>query len=206
MKSVSASPQKNFDDVRAAFETGAVLHSSPNELEQLLLALGRETTGDSARQARTAEMGRTMRQLLATKRSAELHRRPSALARFALLMALTALLCSGAQAYYAWKNRPAAVPAETSLAQDFNLSPSVDDPRVSASLAELARHAPTLRRGTVQAWWNGEQARQVLRLEREAKRQLLAGDRAGAAASASRADAIRNEIDSLAAFEKPAPK
>jgi len=69
-----------------------------------------------------------------------------------------------------------------------------------------ASRAPTLRTGTLQAWWAGEQARQVERLEQQAKRQLLAGDSVGAERSARRADSIRNGIDSLASFEKPATR
>lgn len=72
------------------------------------------------------------------------------------------------------------------------------------TVEELARRAPTLRTGTLQAWWAGEQARNVQRLEALAKRQTLAGDREGAARSVRRADAIRSAIDPLAKFEQPA--
>ena len=75
--------------------------------------------------------------------------------------------------------------------------------RPQLSLADLARRSPSIRTGNLQAWWAGEQARQVQRLEAQAKRQALAGDRDGAARSISRADAIRSGIGSLADFEKP---
>jgi hypothetical protein len=63
-----------------------------------------------------------------------------------------------------------------------------------------------LRTGNLQAWWAGEQARMVQRLEAQAKRQALAGDREGAARSASRADAIRSRIPALVDYEKPASR
>jgi hypothetical protein len=201
---------KTYDDVRAAFDSGRILEATRTELEQLLLALGRESTSDIARQARAAEMGRTMRQLLAAKRNEELQRRPSRVATLALLVALAALLTSGGQYYYNWKNSPEPRFATTQVAETSSVANSVEEDtptsRVQPTLLDLAKRAPTLRTGTVQAWWAGEQAREVMKLEAQARRQFLAGDREGAARSASRADAMRSGIDSLASSEKPALK
>ena len=77
------------------------------------------------------------------------------------------------------------------------------DPRIELTIDEMARRAPTLRTGSVQAWWAGEQARQVQALEAQAKRQVIVGDRNGAVKSVQRADEIRSGIDSLASFERP---
>jgi hypothetical protein len=201
---------KTYDDVRKAFDNGRILEASRTELEQLLLALGRENTTDIARQARAAEMGRTMRQLLAAKRNDELQRRPSRVAALALLVALAALLCSAGQGYYYWKNSPEPRFTSTQIteAQSESASSEPENPssRVQPTLLDLAKRAPTLRTGTVQAWWAGEQARQVIKLEAQARRQLLAGDREGAAQSAGRAEALRSGIEPLASFEKPAVK
>ncbi len=201
---------KTYDDVRNAFDSGRILEATRTELEQLLLALGRESTTDIARQARAAEMGRTMRQLLAAKRNEELQRRPSRVAALALLVALAALLSSGAQYYYYWKNTPeprfAATQTTETLSMSNNSEEETPNSRIQPTLLDLAKRAPTLRTGTVQAWWAGEQAREVMKLEALARRQALAGDREGAARSASRADAMRSGIDSLASSEKPALK
>ncbi len=78
-----------------------------------------------------------------------------------------------------------------------------EDPRSDLSLQELVRRAPSIKSGNMQAWWAGEQARQVLRLEGQAKRQLLASDRDGANRTLARADEIRAQIPTLANSEKP---
>ncbi len=205
---VSTARQKTFDDVGTMFDDGRVLEAKPAELEQLLLALGRESSADTTRQARTAEMGRTIRQLLNAKRNEELSRQPSKLAAFAVVVALAALLSSAAQAYYFWSAHSTATrpmdKAVVSSNEPVVAEESEADPRLQTSLWDLARRAPNIRTGTLQAWWAGEQARQVLRLEAMARRQAVAGDAQGAARTVSRADAIRNTIGSLADLDKTA--
>ncbi|CAA9259422.1 MAG: hypothetical protein AVDCRST_MAG42-2636 [uncultured Chthoniobacterales bacterium] len=148
-------------------------------------------------------MSETMRQLL----TAKIAPRRSKLALLALVLALAALLLSGAQTYYA-RSAYSAVSDSAAEMGDFiratNRDDDTEDPRLQLTVEELARRAPTLRTGTLQAWWAGEEARRVQRLEALAKRQALAGDRDGAARTARRADAIRSGIESLAKFEQPA--
>ena len=181
-----------------------MLKSSRRELEQLLVAVGAETPADPARQARAREMGDTMRQLLAGKTAP----RRSKLALVAAILALAALLLSALQAYY---SRAAYSTMSESAAEmgDYirasNRDEEIEDLRLQVTIEELARRAPSLNSGTLQAWWAGEQARHVQRLEALAKRQTLAGDREGAARTVQRADAIRTGIEPLAKFEKPSP-
>lgn len=149
-------------------------------------------------------MGDTMRQLLAGKTAP----RRSKLALVAAILALAALLLSALQAYYA---RAAYSTMSESAAEmgDYirasNRDEQIADPRLQVTIEELARRAPSLNSGTLQAWWAGEQARHVQRLEALAKRQTLAGDREGAARTVQRADALRTGIEPLAKFEKPSP-
>ena len=191
---VSKRAPKTMDDVRAAFDTRSVLRLSPTELEELLATVACETISDPAARARAQEMGETMRQLLENRRSERWRRRPSKLAFAAMILALAALLCCGAQAYYSWSAYRAAVESSANLAElvdSMKGDETQADQRTKVTLAELARRAPSIRTGSLQAWWAGEQARQVQRLEAQAKRQTLAGDREGAARSVSRADAVR---------------
>jgi hypothetical protein len=179
------------------------LKSSQRELEQLLVAVAAATPADAAGQARAREMGDTMRQLLAAKTAP----RRSGLAVVAAILALAALLLSTLQAYY---SRAAYSTVSESAAEmgDYiratNRDDATEDPRMQLTIEELARRAPTLSSGTLQAWWAGEQARRVQRLEALARRQTLAGDREGAARTVQRADAVRSGIEPLAKFEKPA--
>jgi hypothetical protein len=146
-------------------------------------------------------------ELSETKGREEPRGKSSKLALVAIVLSLAALLSSGLQAYYSWSAHRAA-PDFTASRSDFGDSiqreaaETETDPRTKVTLAELARRAPTIRTGSLQAWWAGEQARQVQRLEAQAKRQTLAGDHEGAARSVSRADAIRSGIGSLADYEK----
>lgn len=132
-------------------------------------------------------------------------RRSLRLVRVACILSLGALLCSGIQAYFSWKSLQST---EVVSSPAENNAPAVieqpaQDPRSDLSLQELVRRAPSIKSGNMQAWWAGEQARQVLRLEGQAKRQLLASDRDGANRTLARADEIRAQIPTLANSEKP---
>ena len=199
---MSKSPHRTFKDVQAAFESRRVLTASRNELEQLLVAAAVDAPSEPAGQARAREMSETMRELLAARSRP----RGSRLAAVAAVLALLALLASGVQAYY---SRTSIAVERESVAElgDFiratHRDEAIEDPRMQLTVEELARRAPTLRTGTLQAWWAGEQARNIQRLEALAKRQTLAGDREGAARTVRRADAIRSGIEPLAKFEQP---
>ncbi len=198
---------QTFEEVRVRFAAGEILRASPRELEQALATLASESFEDAARRAQAREMSATLRALLQNRHQ----RQSSNLALLAVCLALAALLLSGAQAYRSWVAYANAHEPDRELG-DFvkamrNSGAGIfADTRTETTVAELAARAPSLRHGTVQAWWAGEQARQVQELEREAKRQTLAGDRDGAALSASRADQIRNGISSLTAFERVPPR
>ncbi len=201
--SVKNAPRKTFADVDAAFKSGRVLHCSKQELEQLLVAAGGEGPSDPVLQARVRETSETMRQLLDAKTRPQ----HSNLALLATAVAVVALLGSAAQALIGWRAYSAVNQSAAEMSDYIRATNRDDawegDARLQASIAELARRAPSLDKGTLQAWWAGEQARQVQALEATAKRQTLAGDREGAALSARRADAIRSGIDVLATFERP---
>jgi hypothetical protein len=205
---VSQPPKKSFEDVRVAFQTRHVLKCSRADLEELLAAVGSETITDPADRARATEMGETMRQLLETKRGEELRPKSSPLVLVALLLSLAALLLSGTQAYY---SRAAYATASSTVRNGGGLTDSMDFDETEESstpyitLTDLAKRAPTLRTGTLQAWWAGEQARQVQKLEAQAKRQLLARDFDGAARTVQRADAIRSRIP-WEEYERPLRK
>ena len=195
--------KRSFADVQAAFESGSVLDCSRRELEELLVATAAATPADAAGQARAREMGDTMRQLLAAKTAP----RRSKLAMVAVLLALAALATSALQASYS-RAAYSTVSASAAEMGDYiratNRDEDFEDPRMQLTIEELARRAPSLSSGTLQAWWAGEQARRVQRLEALAKRQTLAGDREGAARTIQRADAMRGGIEPLAKFERPA--
>ncbi len=187
--------------MQAAFETQRVLRCSERELEQLLVAANAETIADPAARARTQEMSETIRSLLVAR-----SRRPrSRLALAAFLLALAAVLWLAVQSYSA--RRSGGVVRESAEMSDYVLATKRDqwwgDPRMQVTIEEMARRAPSLSKGTLQAWWAGEQARQVQFLEEQAKRQMIVGDREGALLSVQRADAIRRGIEPLANFERP---
>lgn len=171
-------------------------------MQQLLVAASAEKIADPAERAHVDQMSETMRGLLQEKSLGSRSR----LAPLAAVLALLALLCSGAQAYYARTARVAETESNAET-QDFIRATSRDmwggDPRVQLTIDEMARRAPSLSTGTLQAWWAGEEARRVQSLEALAKRQMLEGDRAGAVRSAKRADTVRSGIETLASFEKP---
>lgn len=202
-KRVSKVSQRSFADVQAAFASGRVLDCSRRELEELLVATASATPDDPAVQACARELAETLRQLLQT-RSAP---RRSKMAAAAFILALAALLISAMQAVY---SRAAFFTMSESAAEigDYiraaNRDEETEDPRTQVTIEELARRAPTLSTGTLQAWWAGEQARRVQRLEALAKRQTLAGDHEGAARTVKRADAMRTGLEPLARFERPA--
>ena len=161
--------------------------------------------------ARLSEIERTMRELLALRRAEKRDGGISKLALLALALAFAALLCSAAPAYFSWlaytrtSEPPREIPAPVAtIAPPEPAAPA--DLRAQLTLSELAKRSPSIRAGNLQAWWAGEQARQVQRLEAQAKRQTLAGDREGAARSVNRADEIRSGIATLADFEKPPAK
>lgn len=195
--------KKTLKDVQSAFESREIFDCSTRQLEELLATIASETIPDPTIRAHAAAMSQTIRELLARKRLDQTLRRSSKLNRAAFVMALIALLCSAAPLYYfwgpLWRDRVTHNESDGS-----NLSAqNTNDPRTHFTLWELAHFAPSIRKGSLQAWWAGEQARQVQRLETMAKKQALAGDLEGAARSAERADAIRGDITSLADFEKP---
>ena len=169
------SPETTPADADAASESGRVLHCSKDELEQLL--------------------------------DAKMRANQSKLAVLATAIAIVALVGSAAQGYMGWRAYSTARDSAAEMSDLIRATNRDDawegDARLQASISELARRAPSLDRGTLQAWWAGEQARQVQALEANAKRQTLAGDREGAAISARRADAIRSGIDVLATHERP---
>ncbi len=194
--------KKTFEDVQAAFESQQILRCSARELEQLLVAASARPITDPAARDQAREMSETMRRLLEAKAPPKRSR----LALLAALLALAALLCSAAQAYYS-RSAYSALTDSTAELGDYIRATNRDswtgDPRMQVTIEELARRAPSLSKGTLQAWWAGEEARKVQKLEALAKRQMLAGDREGAMRSAKRADAIRSGMDTLASFEKP---
>lgn len=89
---------KTYDDVRIAFDSGTVVEANKRELEQLLLAVGRARVLNPANQARAAEMGETMRQLLAARQSEAMHSQALSTARLALWVSVVALVASLVQA------------------------------------------------------------------------------------------------------------
>ena len=194
----------NFADVRVAFETRKILACSDAELQQFLVAISAEPITEPATRAQAAEMAATLHQVLRQRQVEALRPRRSVAGATALVFSLAALLCSGVVAYQVWffpRLTTDSVRLTTNSPTEFE-----DDARTHLTVAELAHWAPTLRDGTLQAWWAGEQARQIQRLELQAKRQTLAGDLAGAARSASRADVLRSGVTALADFERPPSK
>ena len=85
---------KTYDDVREAFDSQSVLSASKEDLELLLLAVGRARVLDPANQARAAEMGETMRKLLAARQSESMHSQALRTARLALWVSVVALVAS----------------------------------------------------------------------------------------------------------------
>jgi hypothetical protein len=102
---------KSFSDVQSVFDKGIVAECTREELEQLLIAIGRERILDPVNQARVSQMGETIRQLLAARQSQELHQHSSRLAVIALIISLVALMCSAFQAYFSWKSYGATMHA-----------------------------------------------------------------------------------------------
>ena len=92
---------KTYDDVREAFDSQSVLTATKEELEQLLLAVGRARIEHPANQARAAEMGETMRQVLAARQSESMHGQALRTAQVALWVSIAALVASLVQAIVA---------------------------------------------------------------------------------------------------------
>ncbi|GAB2523981.1 hypothetical protein [Lysobacter humi (ex Lee et al. 2017)] len=106
---------KTYDDVRIAFDTGSVAEASKVELEQLLLAIGRERIQDPINQARASQMGETMRQLLAARQSQEMHGQALRISKLALWVSALAFVASLAQlAVAVYQVRSSAPPAAES--------------------------------------------------------------------------------------------
>lgn len=191
-----------------AFRSGEVLRFSDEKLEQLLVTMSALDVPGGSGRTQLAEMNAALRQVLQSRRVDALRPRRGVLAPLAFILALLAL---GLAALQTMENRKAqrhlagmTALLDARLARAATLDPLLaSDPRTHHTVAELARSAPSLRKGSLHAWWAGEQARQIQRLEAMAKRQSLAGDQTGAALSARRADAIRQEVASLAESEKP---
>ena len=121
---------------------------------------------------------------------------------FASLLAVAALLFLVRQAFSDARavrgpNENFARASSDRFTATIGIAESDVDSRTHFTLAELARRAPSIQDGTLQAWWAGEQARQVQHYEAQAKQQALAGDSQGAARSAKRADEIRSGIPGL---------
>ena len=93
---------KTQDDVQRVFGDGSIVTASRRELEHLLLANARNKILDPSNQARAAEMGETMRQLLAARQSEEMYGKATFISIIALITSVAALFCSGIQAYYSY--------------------------------------------------------------------------------------------------------
>lgn len=197
---------KTLNDARTAFETGDVARRSDAQLEELLVAIASEKIAEPAARAQAREMSESIRQIMENRRVEQLRPRAPKLAWAAIILSMAALVCSLGRIH--WPGYGDRLTNETTAElnaprDSISSEQTFIDPRTQLTIPELARRAPSLRSGNLQAWWVGEQARQVERLEAQAKRQALAGDREGAAQSASRADSIRSEIPALADFERP---
>ena len=88
---------KTHDDLRHAFEKGTILDASKEDLEQYLLVNGSAQIKSDENRARNAEMGETLRQLLAARQSQELHSHAMCISKIALFISLAALLVAVAQ-------------------------------------------------------------------------------------------------------------
>ncbi len=202
-------PAPTIADVQTAFETRQVLKLSEAELQQMLVTASAAKFTDPTARAQATEMSETLRQLLQGKHIEALRPKPSIAGRFALLFSFLALLGVGLQWYDArlldriTRSTFRDTTTAPALASATVESETFTDNRTHLTVAELAHLAPSLRSGSLQAWWRGEQARQIQQLESEAKRRTLAGDFDGAAQSARRADDIRSGVTVLADFEKP---
>jgi len=91
---------RNFDysQVVSEFQSGGVLSASRVDLEQMLLAIGRERIVSEENRARAAEMGETIRQVLAARQSQELHGQTQRVAWAALIISVAALIAGVIQA------------------------------------------------------------------------------------------------------------
>lgn len=85
---------KTHDDLRHAFENGTILGASKEDLEQYLLVNGSAQIKSDENRARNAEMGETLRQLLAARQSQELHSHATRISKIALIISIIALLCT----------------------------------------------------------------------------------------------------------------
>jgi hypothetical protein len=75
--------------------------------------------------------------------------------------------------------------------------------RLNFSLKELAaRPSVFSNEQSIQEWWAGDQARKVMSLESEGRRQSAAGDRFGGALNIDRADQVRSSVNSLNSNER----
>jgi hypothetical protein len=103
---------KTYDDVRKAFDNATIIDASRRELEQFLVAVGRERILNPANQARASEMGETMRQLLSARQSEELHNKATRIAIIALVVSIAAFLISSAHLIVALRSPATATAAQ----------------------------------------------------------------------------------------------
>ena len=97
MKDTPKAEIKEFSEVCSAFANQTVLTATKEDLEQYLLALGKDRILNETNCARASEMGDTIRLFLTARQSQTLHSQSLATSRVALYIALIALLISAAQ-------------------------------------------------------------------------------------------------------------
>ena len=87
--------KKTYSDVQSAFESHAILQSAKADLEEFLIAIATTRVLDPANQVRTAEMGDTIRMLLAARQSEEMHSQASKIARIDFCCCAYLFRCAG---------------------------------------------------------------------------------------------------------------
>ena len=93
---------ETIDDVCKGFDNGSILAASRPDLVAALLVIARFRTHNDADQARTAQMGETVRLFIAAKDAEQSHRQAIRIAIVALIVSAAALICSATQAYFAY--------------------------------------------------------------------------------------------------------
>jgi len=127
---------KTYDDVQKAFKSGSVVSADKEELEQLLLAVGRERILSEENRATAAERGETMRQLLAARQSQAMHSQALSTARIALWVSVIALVASILQALTALNIvAPLSKPALQLPSPQKSPPPKAAAPRVAPASA-----------------------------------------------------------------------
>ena len=100
--------KKTHDELRQAFDNGTIVDASKEDLEQYLLANGRAQIKSDENRARNAEMGETLRQLLAARQSQELHSHATRISKIALIISIISLLATLAQTLIGYISVPPA--------------------------------------------------------------------------------------------------